>query len=334
MLHLYFSNKNDVSIIKLMLTISKLGIADFPRFTPCKLELFEYYQDFLFTFSPHCDFSLNNLLIWFGADNVKFSSLKGNLVLYINEALYTNQLGGSWYTILGASNASEALDEFFDSGLAKELVMVPDYFVSSITNQKRWKITEDVNNRDYILDIPSLLHKRGKLYENFRYQVSYFLKNHSQDSRLQDLDLSDPDVKKEILHCLKSWQITSFGAKGNDRERTDERAIKRLFALQPILLTKHRCIGLYIGDELAGFSIFHTSQTKHPIGLGNHIKYNSQYKRMFDFLVFATASRLSTEGIRFLNAEQDMGLHGIRHHKKYLNPITYYKKYNIKPIVD
>lgn len=314
-----------------MLIISKSRIPVFPAFSPLTPQLYNEYQVFLSKYPQHCDFSLNNLLIWFGKDKIRVSRLKGNLVLRIDETIYSNQLGNSWHTILGDSKSDKALNEFFRAKLSTELVMVPDYFVNSISKKKQWVISEDINNRDYILNIPTLLQRNGKLYENFRYQISYFLKNHSADAYLRDLDLIDHKTKNEVLNCLRTWRIGSFAPDGNDSERVDETAIKRLLDLQPLLPVRHRCIGLFIEDEMVGFSIFHVPHTKYLIGLGNHIKFDSRYKRMFDFLVFATASRLYTEGIQLLNAEQDMGVEGIRHHKKYLNPDTFYRKYSIAP---
>ena len=318
-----------------MLTISKPRVATFPEFTSLSPDLYEFYQGYLFDYPQHCDFSLNNLLIWFGGDKIKLSMLNRNLVLQISESIYANELGGtSWYTIIGRHKSDKTLSTFFESGVSDSLMMVPDYFVSSIKRPDKWQVDEDKANRDYILSIPSLLSKQGKLYENFRYQISYFLRYHSEDARLQDLDLMSPNVQKEITASLKNWKVNSFAAGANDEKRVDEVAIHRLMELQPHLLVKHRCIGLYIDDELAGITIFHVPNSRFRIGLGNHIKFNGKYKRMFDFLVFATASRLNTEGIKFLNAEQDMGLHGIRHHKKDLNPITFFQKYTIRPKQD
>lgn len=311
-----------------MLTISKPRIALFPEFETLSPDLFESYQGHIFGFPQHCDFALNNLLAWFG-DKTRVSLLNDNIVIEVNDTVYSNQLGGSWYTILGKNMVDESFEAFFKEGLASELTMVPDYTIDSLKNTEKWNIAEDPNNRDYILSIPLLLSKQGRLYENFRYQISYFMKKHSQDARLQDMDLTQPSVQEEIIRSLDIWEVNSFIEGGNDYERVDEQAIKRLLELQQILPIRHRCIGLYINDVLSGFSIFHVPYSSLRIGLGNHIKFDGRYKRMFDFLVFVTASRLKTEGIEFLNAEQDMGLPGIRHHKKYLNPVSYYRKYTV-----
>jgi hypothetical protein len=313
-----------------MLTISKPRISLFPEFDHLTPDLFELYEGQLFDFPPHCDFALNNLLVWFGADKTRISSLKGNIVLEVNDTVYSNQLGGSWYTILGDKMMDETFESFFKEELSEELIMVPDFTIAGLRDARAWTIKEDPDNRDYILSIPSLLNKTGKVYENFRYQISYFLKNHSEDAKLQDMDLMQPSVQEEIINGLQAWKVNSFTKGGNDYKRVDEQAIRKLLELQPILQTKHRCIGLYIDDTLSGFTIFHVPINSHRIGLGNHIKFDGKYKRMFDFLVFVTASRLRTEGLEFLNAEQDMGLPGIRHHKKYLNPVSYYRKYTVR----
>lgn len=309
--------------------MSKINTPTYPDFKYFTKDDFPLYQDFISKFPQHCDFTLNNLLVWIGGEHqiFKFSWLNGNILIKAEESLYN---GGDWFTVIGNSKTDETLNTLSSTSEIKELDMVPDYFVDALADKQKYKISDDRDNYDYILDIDSLLKKNGKLYANFRYQISYFLKNYSEETHLRELDLTDSSCAKEITDALHRWpKINSFIPGGNDPKRLDEKAILRLLSIQDDIPVKHRCLGLYINRCLEGFSIFHIPRSEQQIAIGNHIKFNGEYKRLFDFLVYATASRLHSEGITLLNAEQDMGLKGLREHKKDLNPMTYYKKYSI-----
>ncbi|HEX7633077.1 MAG TPA: phosphatidylglycerol lysyltransferase domain-containing protein [Candidatus Saccharimonadales bacterium] len=300
----------------------------FEKFGP---EHFTEYQDFISRFPQHCDFALNNLMVWMaGNTGLAFCWLNGNIVLRISGSIYENQLDGTWYTVLGDSDADNTLEQLFTWLNTGTLLMVPDYFVSALEHPERYSIVEDADNRDYILDIDTLIQRSGKKYENFRYQISYVIKNYSHESVIKELDLSKEQDVLLIINSMHTWShITSFADGANDEYKVDAIAIDRLFQLQHILPIKHRCLGLFIEGKLQAFSIYHVPHSRDSIALGNHIKSNGEYKRLFDFMAYVTATRLKTEGIQLFNAEQDMGLEGLRHHKSYLNPVTFYKKYNI-----
>lgn len=309
--------------------MSKINTPAYPDFQYFTVDDFSWYQDFISQFPQHCDFTLNNLLVWIGGKDqiFKYSWLNGNMIIHAEESLYN---GGDWFTILGNKMADDTLETLSRAKNIKGLEMVPDYFVEGIADKDRYATSDDSDNYDYILNIEKLLEKNGKLYANFRYQISYFLKNYSEEAHLKELDLSNIECTKEITSALQTWpKINSFIPGGNDPKKLDEKAILRLLSIQEIIPNKHRCLGLYINRTLQGFSIYHIPEASEKIAIGNHIKFNGEYRRLFDFLVYATASRLHSEGITILNAEQDMGIEGIRNHKKDLNPMTYYKKYSI-----
>lgn len=304
---------------------SRLSEADYPE-----------YESFISQFPQHCDYTLNNLLVWLAGDKiVEYSWLNGNLVLRFHTSfLFGPSINTDhdrvWHTVLGVNEPDATVDELLRSPEISELMAVPDYFVDKLTNAKNYLVTEDLGNRDYILDIENLVRKSGKVYENFRYQVSYSLKHHSEEAVVKELDLSDLQSIRLIINALHMWpKVNSFEKDANDEHRADADALQRLFLLQPKLPTKHKCIGLFIHGQLQGFSIYHIPTSNNHIAMGNHIKCNGEYKRLFDFIVYITATRLRTHGVTLINAEQDMNIEGIRHHKMYYNPVTFYRRYTL-----
>lgn len=308
-------------------------INTFPNFVTLDENHYSFYEKFVKNFPQHCDFTLNNLLIWLGSNkHVEYSLLYNNIVLKIDESLYDIHNEHLWYTILGNNDADNTLRTVFSSGITNKLSMVPDYFINAITTID-YEIIEDRANHDYILRVDDIYAKKGRQYENYRHQINYVIKQYGNNLNTQKIDLSTEQGKIAISDSFKRWQhINSFSPDGNDSSRLDKAAIKHLLAIQDKLPVKHQCIGVYINNILEGFSIFHIANSKDNIAMGNHIKYNAAYNRMFDYLVFETVNELKRQNVTLLNAEQDMGLLGLRTHKKSLAPFTYYKKYTIKKL--
>ncbi len=290
------------------------------------------YQGFVYAYPQHCDFALNNLLVWLadGDSSVEYSQLRGNLVLRGNGSLCGSMPDERWVTVLGDHNADETLADILSDPSIDRLEMVPDYFVDALHDPQQYKVTSDDANSDYVLEIDPLARMEGKKYEHFRYEVNHFRRNYGEATETREIDLQSSVGADAVLGAMRTWsRVNSFSPDGNDPERVDERAIKRLIGLQPTLPVKHHCIGVYVDGELEGFSIFHKPHAKDSIALGNHIKYNAEYRRMFAFLVSVTAQHLVSEGTQLLNAEQDMGIEGLRKRKMALRPAMYYRKYAI-----
>lgn len=303
--------------------------AEFPRFSALCPDWYDWYQECLFNLPQHCDFTLNNLLIWLAGDSVvECSTLSGGIVLRVSTSIYRS-LRGTWLTYLGRHLDPGALRRLLEVAPGNRLLMVPDYSVGSM-DVSGVRISEDEDNRDYILAVSGLVRMSGRRYERFRYQVRRFERQYGEEAVVRSLDLTDPTDAAVVLGGLVAWpKVNSFGPGGNDPARTDQRAIEQLIRLQPELSVKHRCLGVFIRERLRGFSIFHVPHARDRIGMGNHIKYDVSFDRMFDYLVYVTARDLQEQGVELLNAEQDLGIPGLRRHKTQLGPVDFYRKYTV-----
>lgn len=307
----------------------------FPIFRSLSKKDFPRFLDISRSLPQHIDFTLNGVYVWLSGRNdynIDISWLNGNIVLKIMDCALLNNNSPA-YTVIGNTSPDETLLELLQNTTVdiKELVMVPDFFVENIKQTNLFHISEEVNHRDYILDVNSLVSKKGSLYEDFRHNINYVLKNYSDGMILKDMDLSNAGHLKEVVNAMHSWtNIRSFSAGGNDPDKLDAWAINRLLNLSSTLPISYKCLGVHIGDTLKGFSIYHIPNPKGEIAMGNHIKCSSAYNRLFDFLVWITAIRLKEMGIKLINVDQDMGNPGVKSYKSKLNPVKFYKKYSIK----
>ncbi len=303
----------------------------FPNFKKFEPEDFKKYQSLLYSLRQHADYTINNLLVWDeGSKGIEFSWVKGNILFKITDSIYHGKSKKPHYMLVGKKSADATLSKIFNSGVVDKLVMVPDYFVKGIKS-KKFNVSEDKLNNDYILDVHSLLTRRGKRYANFRHRINYFTKKYGDSIETKDLDLLKTADVKLIVNSIHGWTIRSYSSKGNDPDKHDGQAIDKLLKIQNILLVKHKCIGVFINGKLEGISIYQIPHAKDKIAIGNHIKYNADFNRIFDFLVYITANKLYEQGVTKLNAMQDMGVEGIKNHKADFSAVEYYKKYTISP---
>jgi len=303
--------------------------ATFPDFCSLSPEWYGWYQERLYELPQQSDFTLNNMLVWLGGDcGVECSAVDGSIVLRVSSSR-VEALRGTWLTLLGPAVDRATLDLVLQLAPGHKLRMVPDYVVSTACGADH-VVAEDRDNFDYILDVEGLAQMTGKKYERFRYQVRRFERLHGSDAAVRELNLRDPSDAAAVLGALVAWpRVNSFGPGGNDPTRTDQRAIEQLIRLQPELSVRHRCLGVFIRGRLRGFSIFHVPHARDPIGMGNHIKYDASFDRMFDYLVHVTACDLREQGIHRVNADVDLGMPGLRRHKMQLRPVEFYKKYTV-----
>jgi hypothetical protein len=103
-------------------------------------------------------------------------------------------------------------------------------------------------------------------------------------------------------------------------------ALQRLFAM-PQAGQVAAC-GAFDGDRLAGFTIWESL----PVGdcaVVHFQKADRAYKGLSSWQVHTLGQHLEAEGLRFFNAEQDLGIPGLRAHKLSLRPSSFVRKYTI-----
>jgi hypothetical protein len=296
----------------------------FPEFK--KLELADRADVEAITskFEPYSDFNFKEMWSWNIHDSLRFSDLNGNLVVEFNDYISDESV----LSFLGDSDIADTINQIFEYQ-AKEgvfnrpLKFVPEVCLAGL-DPANHIAAEDQNNNDYVYDLNLLATYDGPVYRKKRTTTNAFIKRYP-NAQVRPLDLSQPSVQYQILELAHVWADHKIKNKNHPGISREQLALERFFAAK---FDDAGSIGLFIGDYLAGFTIF----SYHPPDyvVCHFTKADVSYKRIYDFLVRERARILRDQGYKFLDDEEDMGLEGLRVAKSSYRPVKFLKKYFIK----
>lgn len=302
----------------------------FPEFRKVTFKDRAAYEAFYKEFDPYSDFSFNDLMIWLNYnDDLAISSDEGNLVFRFSNPFEGNAVA---YTLLGRGGCESTIRKIFalqrEQGLEPGLSMVPEVVIDNIAlkSLKNFDFYEDRDNRDYIFRVPDVYRANGQKFADFRHKINYFLKKYSDELVFREMDLRDPAERNIVRAALATWSTNDLGKRQTLENAALDTYLQHAEELSP------SCIGLFIKGKLASFSIFHLPPQK-GYAIGNHMKYNPEYRYIFDFTYFCTINWMHAHGIEYVNGEQDLGIPGLRIHKQEMQPCRFLRRYVIRPLL-
>lgn len=296
-------------------------LPEYPIFRKIDPKDESWYNTFYSDFEPHADFCFSNLNCWLDInDDLCLSRLEGNLVYRFTDVLGSAGLNIS-YSIFGKSAPDIALN-ILAADKPKRLTMVPDFFIRELKN-KQHAIQSDRDNWDYVYDANEFSSLSGPAYKRIRYQIKSFTQAHEDHCEISIHNLSKK-LGEDLLRELNSWERAyQFG---NDPEEIENIALFRRLISHAHHATK--IVLLKINKRTEAFTVYSEPPQK-EYAIIHHIKCSYRYDHLFDYLFYKTVAKLESDGKRFVNLEQDLGIPGLRHHKQLLRPTLLLKKYNI-----
>lgn len=304
-----------------------MSFTKFPRFQKITTaDASTYRRYFSLLREPCSDLSLDNALVWLDyCNDLEVSDLRGNLVIRFTNIFEDKHHS---YSLIGEFQLQLTLDELFDylhsQTRTKKLSYVSEQIVNKIKLLPHIAIDEDRDNRDYVYNVADLAGMQGKAYKNMRGRVNNFLSD-NPDAQLILFNLKDEKVRKDIESRVTEWSKKEKFLK-NDPERWELSAIHKHLELSPSLTT--RAFGLYIHNKLACITIYHTPPQQEWL-IANHIKYDYNIRGIYGYATYQLALIAKSNGIKWINFEQDLGKDGIRDSKMFFRPEKFLHRYTV-----
>lgn len=277
-------------------------------------------------YDPYSDFDFVSMWSWDVNDNTLISQLNGNLVAILSDH-FTDR---PFYSFLGNKDVNNTLKQLFTfSARSKnspaELRLVPEISLKGI-NLRNYLIEIDLNNCDYIYNLQEQTTYSGSKYSNKRKLLNKFIRSYS-DHTAEILDLNNESTKSEILRLSEHW------SNKKTIENEELNLTKELLAIRRFLnsnFTESLGVGVKVNNRLIGYELFTLLENQHAIS--HFSKINTTYSGAYEFLANKYAIILLEKGINFLNAEEDLGLPGLRFSKNSFRPTSFLRKYTIKKL--
>lgn len=291
------------------------------------------YLAFFERVDPYSDFSFNNLMIWLDLhDDLEISRYRTCLVLRFTNP-FVHGTKHRAYTILGDRHCLAAIDAIFtlqeSLGEPPQLTMAPECAVSDMLQSSQLPgnlvIRASNDHRDYIFETADVVALQGQRLLNLRRNLSVFRREHPENVTMERYDLSNTGDQIRITNALSTWQQNSSFNK-NDPHFDETKALQRYFRFNDYCPAECRCF--FLNGRMFGFSIVHYPPQR-GWAVFNHLRATRDVPHGYDYIYYATMAELYHSSITQVNFEQDLGIPGLRTHKKQLGRSSFLYRYDI-----
>ncbi len=306
-----------------------LNLPKFPEFRSLRLSDKGWYDTYAKGLKPYADFNFNTLMVWFNKTHaLELSYLNKNIVIRYPDVLHNNS--SPIYTLYGNCDIDKTLDELFiflkSQNLQQQIKMVPEDVVDNIVSNK-YLYKEDRDNSEYILDCQMIAELPGKNYSSKRENCNAFNNKYGDSISIEKVDLDNTSNKELIYNSYINWSQSKFKKTNNDPEQNEKGVIESILANSKSL--QYKCITIKVKNMLASFILYYYPAQEGFV-MPSVIKSNYYFQDIFDYTVNALAKYQDSK-IKYINFEQDLGIEGLKKYKSSLRPVSFLKKYNIKP---
>lgn len=295
----------------------------FPRMTPLSLvhRLDIAYFSSLFE-KPNSD--LNFVSLWgYMHTRCEVAHLYGNLIFklldYHDQNPYLSFVGRERV----ADTISVILDHVHKLKVKPYLRSIHEDIIGllpSHTSDLPFSIIRDNDYDDYILDLPEISLLRGRKYSDRKREINHFTL-HFPKHTLKKIDLTDVAVRAQLREIFNIWESQN-SPKANSMESD---------AFDRILLHARKFhlegFGLYIGDRMVSFMV--TEPLNETYVMSHYAKSDYNFRFAYSMLVYLVARAYHNRGLKYINFQQDLGIHGLRTYKHLWRPVLFTKKYLI-----
>jgi uncharacterized protein len=298
-------------------------IPQFPDFKKLELSDKDDVEKFTSKYPPYADHNFLGTLSWDVHEKILISQLNGNYV--IRFADYST--GEPFYTYLGNNKVNETAKALLDiskkENIKLELKLIPEVSIEGL-DTNIFKIEEDRDNFDYVYDLSLLKDYTGHKFSKKRNAFTAFIKKYP-NAKAKEISLRDPNTQKSILKLYDKWfkdKIENDAKFGSHKELI---AIEKFFISKDIFNLVS--VGVFLDDELIAFCVDELKDSEYAV---SHIaKADPLFLGAYTFLMKKSAEILYSNGKRYLDYEQDLGIPNMRLAKSLFQPCFFLKKYKL-----
>ena len=295
----------------------------FPKFKRLAFADRSAIEKYTKRYPPYSDFDFVSLWGWSSRESTLVSILNNNLVLKFRDYI-THE---PFYTFIGINRIANTIDMLLkkaqEDHLSPCLKIIPEVSLQTAPKSvfSKYSVCEDRDNFDYIYSVNRSIEFNGNKLRSKRNFVNRFKSKYQFTHKI--IDLSSSRCQEEMLQLYEIWRKAKI--KDPMEVQNELGAIKRVFKCQNF--RNFLVVGLYIDQQLAGFSINEIHNHGYTTNLFE--KGNIKFEGIFPYLRQITATYLAQKGCQFLNHEQDLGVEGLRKSKLSYCPKFFLKKYTI-----
>lgn len=267
-----------------------------------------------------CDYSVGAVLMWADYLGTCFCETDGCLVLR------ANGFDGDVYFSypVGDGDISAALDSIErcarDNGIAFSMSDVPAEEIAFLEEKYAGRLSADTNRDywDYLYDAESMKTFAGKKLSGQRNHVNRFRRLYPE---CKFVKLEPCNLEKAAEFCRRFVYERQNDINVSRQEgRASIQMLDYIFDMGGVggfLELDGEIIALSLGEVMGDTLFVHVEKALH------------EYSGVYQVMVSEFAQRFATEGVDFINREEDDGVEGLRKSKLSYRPVQLLEKYNV-----
>lgn len=298
-------------------------IPKFPEFKNLELTDQHMIRAYTSKFDPYSDFDFASLWSWDIRGKFRISELNKNLVVILTDHFTDDE----FYSFLGNHEVNKTVKQLFafpiSNNPSETIRLVPEVSLQDMDFTKHI-IEIDLNNYDYVYDTEEQAKLEGAKFSTKRKMANKFIRNYP-NCKVQNLDLSSQSNQELILDLSQKWSKKKSDIDEGIDSYRELAAIKRFLDAQ---FAEVLCVSLFIDEKLIAYEIF-TLLKEQKFAISHFSKIDTSFVGSYEYLSCQYSKWLNDNGIKYLNAEEDLGLPGLRFSKNSFKPISFLRKYSI-----
>jgi hypothetical protein len=299
----------------------------FPEFSKLAYKDKHAYEAFIAQYPPISDIAFPTLMTWRNQlDSLSISILNDNLVI---SYWLPGDEKHSGLSLIGTNKVNESIATIFDhlrgQNQPVRLVHVPEFTMGYIEHPAMLTFTHEPEYDECILEVGRYYPLQRDVPHRQRKVKQFISEIGEKNIAVRCLDLVSRNNRELLLATTKKW--LSQGV-------INKHVLMEMEAMKAALLHAEElgleAMGIWIRDELAGFSIYQLPADRQYVILC-HLKIDQSISRMFEFALYAHAKYFADKGITLVNIENDWALPHLKATRLILRPADFFRKYIVEP---
>lgn len=273
-------------------------------------------REHLYRLNPQtCDYTVGGMLMWRDYYHMEYQITDGTFYSRLFD-----EHGNCFYNIPIGEDICAGIENLIRKNGPVRFCTVPETLLASLARVVgECRITEQPDFADYLYDARDLMTLKGKKYNGQRNMIHQFLRENPAWS-YEKIDSGNVD---SVCRFLREHYKIAENATGYEIE--EEQKVwevldhYREYGFVGSVLTSDRnIVGFSIGEPVGNTLFVHIE------------KANKEVKGAYQMLVRLFAQNYVSDGILYINREEDMGDPGLRASKTSYHPVKMLKKYIVE----
>lgn len=204
-------------------------------------------------------------------------------------------------------------------------VPIVDEIIEDIKKIDSARISNNVDSDEYVYKTNDLASPKGKNYADFRSKINKFNRLYPEHKFVYYDIKPDKNVYKEIKALYEIWH--DFDTESAKDSSNEDLALQKYIDSKDNHLKKANNYYLYYKNKLVAYAMVEI--VKNSYAVGHFLKVNLNLSGASEYFIHKICESLEKDGVEYLNAQEDMGVLGLRDFKQRLGPAKMIRAYDI-----